>query len=169
MNNNFYLRQFIPEVDAQLLASWAMDVSKSNFFRGHVIPPTIEDCYNYSKWANVAPYMIIRQEKNDPETIGMMTLSNFDLRHRSAHYSAIATTEAEGNGYARPSVVAILDYCFKVLGMRKMITVVIEERLKAMYESMGFLFEGIQYQDCYLDGKYHDSYRLCVFPDNYKG
>lgn len=165
---SYSLRHFIPDVDAPMLAQWVLDPEQSNFFRGQLVPPTLEELYSYPKWSGVWPYMVIREEDGKSEVIGMMTLSNFDLRSRSAHYSAIATKEHQGKGYARETVKMILDYCFKVLGMRKMVTVVVEERLKDMYESMGFRFEGVQYQETYLDGKYQDNYRLSVFPGDLK-
>lgn len=165
------MRHFIPQYDAPLLSKWMLDPDYANFFRGQLMPSTFDDCIDYQKWSGVVALMIMKKsEKEDEqdETAGMATLSKFDLRGKSVHCNAIADKKFQGNHDMRATVKITLDYCFKVLGLRKIITVFVEDRFRDFCESLGFKYEGIQFKDSYVNGQWIDVHRMSVLVEDWK-
>jgi RimJ/RimL family protein N-acetyltransferase len=69
------------------------------------------------------------------------------------------TPDAQGNGFGRKSAEALITYAFDDLRLHKMSARVFDfnEPSRALFEeSLGFQHEGVQRDEIYLDGSYHD-------------
>ncbi len=75
-----------------------------------------------------------------------------------------------GKGYAKETSIAIINYCFNELNIRKMLLGVVEDNINAykLYESLGFLKEGFYKDHGFYDGAYRNTISMSLFNKNYK-
>ncbi|MEF8813283.1 MAG: GNAT family protein [Halovenus sp.] len=69
------------------------------------------------------------------------------------------TPDAQGNGFGRTAARAVITYGFDDLRLHKICARVFEfnEPSRALFgESLGFQHEGVQRDEIYIDGAYHD-------------
>jgi RimJ/RimL family protein N-acetyltransferase len=100
--------------------------------------------------------MILDEEK----VIGMLVANNFNLRTRSCHFGILVERENQNQGVGVEATKLFLSYLVKNLGFRKIVTVVLDEHLMTTLEKLGFIFEGQLFKECFINGKWMDSFRM---------
>jgi [ribosomal protein S5]-alanine N-acetyltransferase len=75
-----------------------------------------------------------------------------------------------GKGYAKEASQLVITYCFDVLQLRKITLGVIEDNTAAvkLYESLGFVTEGVYRYHGKYAGKYCHDLRMALFNSNFK-
>ena len=108
--------------------------------------------------SNKSVTFIIESKVND-SAIGFVALNSIDWFSRSCQFGiAIPESEAQNQGFGRQAMELILDYAFGVLNLRKVSLEVtaFNENSIHLYESIGFVQEGVLRKHYYWDSTYHD-------------
>lgn len=129
--------------------------------------------YN-SKGNNSDPNNIYFQimKKNDilvDKIVGCCGLLNINWILRSAELSIFLDTENHGNGYAKEALILMYDYFFNEVGGHKIWAEVYEfNKAMGLYKKIGMKEDGILRDNCFYDGKFHNSIILSVLDDEWK-
>lgn len=104
--------------------------------------------------------------KENDKHIGNIKIDPINVRHNYAEYGLMIGDKAEwGRGYAKEATVAIIDYCFNTLKIRKINLGVVADNSPAvkLYENLGFIREGVFKKQGFYNGKYCDTLRMAIF------
>ena len=74
-----------------------------------------------------------------------------------------------GKGYAKESSLAVINYCFNILKLRKITLEVIADNNNAyqLYKKIGFVEEGLRKNQEFFDNSYCDSHVMAIFNPEY--
>ena len=100
-------------------------------------------------------------DKQKDEFIGWTSLSDIQFKNRVADLSiAILNAENRKRGLGKDTLTVVLNYAFYELGLHKVKLSVHSNNLPAigLYNSAGFIQEGIDREALYQDGKWLDVY-----------
>lgn len=101
--------------------------------------------------------LIVENSRN--EQVGIVDLTDFDPRHRRAELGIVIKKEFQGKGYAKVSVVRLLQYAQNILHLQQIYAIVGVRNQKAakMLQSVGFEGDNVLKQWlCCQDG-YEDA------------
>ena len=103
------------------------------------------------------------------ENAGLMELVEIDLIHRRAEFQIIVSPDQQGKGVATRATKLAMDYGFGVLNLHKIYLIVDSDNKKAIkiYEKSGFRIEGQLLQEFFVNGKYRDAIRMCLFQKDF--
>ncbi len=104
--------------------------------------------------------------KTDHKHIGNIKIDPVNVKHGTGEYGIMMGDKDEWNkGYAKEASLAIIDFCFKKMNLRKMTLGVINNNTAALklYEKLGFTTEGIYKKHVVVDGEYFDISRMALF------
>ena len=89
--------------------------------------------------------------------------------HRRCEFQIAIHPAFQGRGYARQATRIAIDYAFKVLNIHKLYLHVDKDNRRAIgiYEDCGFETEGILRDEFFVNGKYRDAVRMCMFQPAY--
>ncbi len=96
---------------------------------------------------------------------GLVELIEIDYIHRRAEFQIIIDPAFQGLGLGEKATRMALDYAFQVLNLHKIYLQVDSENSKALhiYKKIGFEKEGVLRQEFYINGRYRDAVRMCIF------
>lgn len=99
------------------------------------------------------------------ERVGLVELVEIDSVHRRAEFQIIVVPDHQGKGYASQATRLAMEYGFSVLNLYKIYLRVDTENQKAthIYEKLGFKVEGVLKHEFFMQGKYRDVTRMCLF------
>ncbi len=109
--------------------------------------------------------------KVDNKHIGNIKIDPVNAKHGTGEYGIMMGDKSEWNkGYAKEASLAIIDFCFKKMNMRKMTLGVVENNIAAvkLYEKMGFITEGNYKKHVIFEGEYCNVLRMALFNPSYK-
>ena len=98
-------------------------------------------------------------ENSRKEQVGIVDLTDFDPRHRRAELGIVIKKEFQGKGYAKASVVRLLQYAQNILHLQQIYAIVGVRNQNAakMLQSVGFEGDNVLKQWlCCQDG-YEDA------------
>lgn len=104
------------------------------------------------------------------ERIGLVDIAYIDyLVHRNAEFEIIISPKHQGNGYALPAAQLAMDYAFSTLNLHKLYLIVDKQNEKAIhiYKKLGFYVEADLKEEFFVNGRYHDVLRMCIFQRDY--
>lgn len=104
--------------------------------------------------------------KHNDLHIGNIKIDPINYKHKSGEYGILMGDRNNwGKGYAKEASKVVIDYCFNVIGLRKITLGVIEDNVAAvkLYKSLGFDEEGIYSMHGIYGGKYCDAIRMAIF------
>lgn len=104
--------------------------------------------------------------KHDGSHIGNIKIDPINKRNQIGEYGILMGDKQNwGKGYAKEASIAVINYFFNKLGLRKITLGVIKDNIAAvkLYESLGFEVEGIYRMHGKYDGKYCDAIRMALF------
>ncbi len=128
---------------------------------------TLEVLANYLTENTKNPVLfwaIIVKETNSH--IGNIKIDPINQRNQIGEYGILMGDKNNwGKGYAKEASKAVINYCFKSIGLRKITLGVIKDNIAAvkLYESLGFEIEGIYRMHGKYEGKYCDAFRMAIF------
>ena len=104
--------------------------------------------------------------KEDNTHIGNIKVDPINKRNRTGEFGILMGDKKKwGQGYAKEATKAVIDYCFKVLELRKITLGVIKDNIGAvkLYQNLGFETEGIYKMHGIYNGKFCDALRMAKF------
>lgn len=104
--------------------------------------------------------------KNNNKHIGNIKIDPINIKHGLGQYGIMMGDKSEWNkGYAKESSLAVINYCFNKLKLRKITLEVIADNISAfhLYKKLGFLEEGLRKNQEFHNNSYCDSYIMALF------
>lgn len=150
--------------DGFLISKWIADQSYQNFFRTNSLIPTEADCYNYPQWCQNLVMMI----DYDGETVGMVNAYAPDYKNQIIKSGLIIDKSFRRKRIGYLAYLDWVHYLFNTYNFRKVIALIVDDKLVEPLENMGFLVEGTFVKECFVDGQYCDEIRLAAFKDSLK-
>lgn len=162
MNKKFISEEYL---------SWLNDIDVKKYLE---LPEktTFQELTNYVEFAikeNFCFWAITL--KRDNKHIGNIKIDPINNKHKYGEYGILIGNKQEwGKGYAKEASIAIVDYCFEELDLRKVNLGVVEDNYPAvkMYESIGFQVEGKLIKHGFYDGYYRNLLRMSIFNPKFK-
>ncbi len=106
--------------------------------------------------------------KNTNQHIGNIKIDPINYRHLYGEYGImIGDKTTWGKGYAKEASIAVINFCFTKLSLRKINLGVIANNAMALslYRSLGFVEEGRLKKHELINGTYKDKLRMALFRD----
>jgi RimJ/RimL family protein N-acetyltransferase len=160
----------IQESDALLFTRWINGPRVRKYLKG-TFPFTesfeLEWIRSTSKPSNTSVHLVI-EVRGRP--IGVMGVHNIIWQSGTAITGAfIGEPRYWGKGYGTAAKMALLDYAFNTLNLRKIISKVkaFNERSIAYSKKCGYKIEGRLVEQHFVDGKYWDEVILGVFRNDW--
>lgn len=103
--------------------------------------------------------------EKDKEILGLVELVEINLIHRNAEFQIIIDPKFQGKGYAYPVTILAMKYAFYILNLHKLYLIVDKQNVKAIhiYEKAGFHVEGELLEEFFIEGRYRNALRMCIF------
>lgn len=128
--------------DAERMYEWMHDENVVRGLQENVFQKkTIEDCIYFIEASKI-------DEKNFHRAIvdangiyqGTVSLKNINLEFKDAEFAIVLRSDAQGKGYAKQAMKAIMDIAFYELGLDEVYWNVLidNERAVSLYEKMGY-------------------------------
>jgi [ribosomal protein S5]-alanine N-acetyltransferase len=108
--------------------------------------------------------------KNSGLHIGNIKIDPVNLKHGTAEYGIMMGRKSEWKkGYAKEASLAIIDYCFEEIGIRKITLGVVASHINAamLYYKIGFGLEGTLKKQGIYNNIYCDALRMAIFNPNF--
>jgi RimJ/RimL family protein N-acetyltransferase len=110
-------------------------------------------------------FWAIHLKEND-EHIGNIKIDPINKKHGLGEYGILIGAKKHwGKGYAKEASLAIIDYCFNELGLRKITLGVVNQNTSAfeLYKKINFKVEGVYKQHGIYNEVYCDIVRMALF------
>lgn len=152
--------------------SWINDQETTLYMGSGRFPQTREsltlyiDGFKNSRNGMLLGIFLIKGSKH----IGNITLQQIDWLNRFAEIGIIiGNKKFRGKGYSKEAITLVVEHAFRKMNLMKIYAGMIEgnEVSKKAFESIGFKVEGVFRSHFYLDGGYHDCYRLGLLKKEY--
>lgn len=104
--------------------------------------------------------------KEDNSHIGNIKVDPINKSNQTGEFGILMGDKNKwGKGYAKEATKVVIDYCFKVLELRKITLGVIKDNIAAvkLYQNLGFETEGIYKMHGIYNGKFCDALRMAKF------
>jgi RimJ/RimL family protein N-acetyltransferase len=108
--------------------------------------------------------------KSDDKHIGNIKIDPINLKLGTGEYGILMGDKNEwGKGYAKEASLTIIDYCFNIIGLRKITLGVISENISAinLYKKLGFELEGTFKYHGFYNGKWCSCFRMTLFNNKF--
>lgn len=112
--------------------------------------------------------LVVPEGEDDP--VGKIVLFDIDEAHGTGELACWIVPDEHGNGYATEATRLVLDYAFAERRLEKVVARAIEPNAGSrtvLGEKLGLREEGVQRQEKYVDGEYHDVYRFAALADEW--
>ena len=143
--------------DARILSAWLND-RESNQYLDIIYPLSkrYADSFVLEEEADNAKKLFII-DNADMKPIGIVVLDNIKWEYRNCEIGvAIYDKNSRRKGYGTDAVATAVKFCFDDMNMHLVYLRVNENNRAAadLYESLGFVKEGLLKDRCFKDGKY---------------
>jgi len=104
--------------------------------------------------------------KNNNKHIGNIKIDPINIKHGLGQYGIMMGDISEWNkGYAKESSLAVINYCFNKLKLRKISLEVIADNSSAyqLYKKLGFVDEGLRKNQEFHNNSYCDGHIMAIF------
>lgn len=147
----------------QFLANWFYDANYKDMFRHSPRALRKEEFERYPQLINGEVFLLNLKTTN--EVIGMIQLIPDHKTNRGFFMGLIIDKKHQGCRYPTEATYILLDYAFNRLGYRKAVMEVLKdnEPLNKTLELTGFIKEGTLVGEAFLNGKFVDEVRYCMF------
>lgn len=108
-------------------------------------------------------------KKDDHKHIGNIKIDPINYKHGYGEYGILMGDKTEWRkGYAIEASLAIIDFCFKTLGLRKINLGVVDKNEPAvdLYKKLNFITEGVYKKHWKFGNDYFDVLRMAIFNKN---
>ncbi|MBP9819031.1 MAG: GNAT family N-acetyltransferase [Candidatus Pacebacteria bacterium] len=156
------------ESDIPLLMRWINDPDVRRNL-GTQMPKTEADEREFVLNRSKSNVILIIEVDGKP--IGTMGLHNIRYPDATATTGAMIGEKSYwGKGYGTDAKMALLDYAFSTLGLRRVKSeaMVFNKRSLAYSMHCGYVVEGVKKKEVFRGGKYHDLVLLAVTPKTWR-
>ena len=110
----------------------------------------------------VVPRELSGTDETDP--VGSIVLFGIDETHGTGELACWITPDAQGNGYAQAATRLVLEHAFEGRRLHKVVARALVDNTpsRATLEAVGFVEEGLQRDEKYVDGAYRDVVRYSM-------
>lgn len=161
--------------DLRLLRDWRNIVEFRRNFREHKELNMQHQENWYSNTINSSKdYMFIIERLEDHEPLGACGLLYVNWINRAADvsfYIGYKNTYIDNEGYAEDAAGLLISYGFNNLNLNKLWMELYEfdtKKINFFTQKFGFHRDGILRENCFEDGKYHDSYIISLLKKDYQ-
>lgn len=161
-----YLAPLSPdEIDVARYVAWVNDRETVRHLGVGNFPVTAQGVLDYVRsFEGRTDGMIFAiHEKAADRHVGNIALHLIDWKDRHGEIGIlIGERDARGRGYATEAIGLVVRHAFDRLGLHKLYAGVISgnEASKRAFEKNGFSVEGVLREHFFVDGAYHDAFRL---------
>lgn len=106
--------------------------------------------------------LVVPSDQDDP--VGTIVCFGIDETHGTGELACWVTPDEQGNGYAQAATRLMLDHLFGERRLHKVVAraLVGNEPSRATLESVGFVEEGVQRDEKYVNGEHRDVVRYSL-------
>lgn len=110
---------------------------------------------------------VIADRKRREEGLGILVLSDVDLRNGTAEIYIKLMKSARGKGYGEEAVKAVVSYGFQELKLKHIYANILESNMasRRLFEACGFCQESVHLSKAYKDGHYEN---VCCYGISYE-
>jgi len=115
--------------------------------------------------------IILAVETPEGRYIGNVSVFGINWKNRTATFGVVIfVKDCWGRGYGTDAAMALLDYAFHRLNLRKITSSVMayNERSKRLHAALGMVQEGVRRKETYHNGEYHDELIFGVFREEWE-
>lgn len=162
---NLQLIAYGPE-NWQVLARWLYSDECRAIFRHRPKALNKDEITNYQRTVGAEVFLI--EHRKDQKFIGFCEILPDSKTNRAFYSGILLDPEYRGNRYPFEAFLILFNYAFNSLGYRKSIQEILESNtsLKRTLDENGFIYEGKLFGDAFIDGKFVNELRYCMF-DSY--
>lgn len=151
-----------------IIAQWYYSGKYKNFFRHF---PNILKQEHFEKYpALIGAESLFVLNKDKPEQVlGIINIIKDVKPNRAVYLGLLIDEQFQDKSLATEIFIVALDYIYNQLGYEKAIIEFLEKdvKLKGIVDSHKFLYEGKFHKECYMNGKFENELRYCMFKDFY--
>lgn len=138
-------------------------------FVGQRLPTSLAGEREYLEAANDRDDAVQLLVEVDGEPVGVVEFDPIDREAGVADLAVWVHPDHQGRGYAREAVELMCTYAFDELRLHKVTAdaYASNEASRGLFESIGFVQEGIGREDAYFDGEYRDSVYYGLLEDEW--
>lgn len=125
----------------------------------------------YEDYLKAGKSRIFAIVEENGEHIGNIGLHNIDKENRRASLGiVIGEKQKWGMGYGSKALMTALKYAFRELGLHKVSLRVFQNNERAIksYSRCGFKKEGVEREQVFKDGKFHDLFIMSILDREYE-
>ncbi len=166
-----YLRPLEPE-DADLVHHWYEDAEYLALMGGRPVSLAERRTFFERQAAdpsdNAMSFIVCL--RHDGRPVGRLDLFEIDRTNGNAAFGiGIGNADDRGHGFGTDAVLALCDYVFGQMRLERLWLTTDADNLHAqhVYESIGFVREGVARHAYYQDGRYQDDVRMAILRDEW--
>ena len=149
------------EQDKEMLLNLVKDSKAAKMTGGYSFPSSYDHQINrFRSTPNSfsSLYSIIADKKNPKIGLGILILSNIDLKHGTAEIFIKLMKSVRGKGYGKDAVTALVSYAFREFQLKHIYSNILEDNMasRRLFEKCGFKQEGTYKSKRYQDGQYRN-------------
>ena len=147
------------EDDKEVLSRWTHDIEYLRLVDDDPALPQSPDAFRFPTKPPKDAFVFHIRTLADDKFIGFVALHTIKGSNRSAMLSiGIGEAEYRGKGYGTDAIRLILAYAFRELNLHRVGLTVLSYNINAirLYESLGFVREGVTRECVARDGQWHD-------------
>lgn len=112
--------------------------------------------------------LAIRERVND-NIVGLVSVYKCDYKNRKCGNGIKLMGGFRGQGYASDALNAILKFIFLELNFNRVETVILDKNIPSqkLYESKGFVREGVMRKSAYKNGEYRNQYMYGLLKEDF--
>ena len=103
--------------------------------------------------------------------LGNIKIDPLNISSGTGEYGILMGDKTEwGKGYAKEASLAVIEFCFNKIGLRKITLGVISENISAvnLYKKLGFEIEGTFKYHGFYNGKWSSCFRMTLFNKQFR-
>lgn len=159
--------------DVPILHKWMNDPDLLDYVWAGVLHPIplekMEQLF-YEELADSSQKGFLICDLKTEQPIGKVEVTGMMQRDQRGSLTIIlGEKEFWGEGYGTEAMILFLNYCFRILNLRRIALEVYEYNQRAIraYEKVGFQKEGRVRRSVFKNGKYIDEYVMAVLQDEF--
>ncbi len=162
ISKNLIIRKYEKETDKEVLKKWLID-EKSKLF---LLSRTSDSDLNIDNLDNNETNLfgLVTLKNNLP--IGLLALLNIDKKNKKAEMrKLIGNSQYRGRGFAKEATRLWIDYCTNVYNLNKIYINTLEINIQniSLNRRLGFKIEGVLKNECNINGKPFDVFRMAYY------
>jgi diamine N-acetyltransferase len=129
----------------------------------------LEDLYE-KHVHNQTERRFILEEAKTKASVGVLSLIEIDEINRKCEVDIMIDDSNQGRGHGKAGFVLAVKYAFDILNLKKVYLLLLPNNVagKRIYEYVGFKKECRLKKEYFVNGRYMDVHRMCMFDTDWK-